>query len=141
MEAFKDSAHACTLLDYGIHGNRVHMVLERYPTSLRAWRAAHGRLGAGQVRLYLNTFRKVVQACCELLHANDTVHYDLKADNVLLQPDAGVDASFRPSCEAALRALRRDDAAATLMCVLEAFATEALAARFRLRRPLVAFFL
>ena len=93
MEAFKDSAHACTLLDYGIHGNRVHMVLERYPTSLRAWRAAHGRLGAGQVRLYLNTFRKVVQACCELLHANDTVHYDLKADNVLLQPDAGVDAA------------------------------------------------
>ena len=52
MEAFKDSAHACTLLDYGIHGNRVHMVLERYPTRLRAWRAAHGRLGAGQVRLY-----------------------------------------------------------------------------------------
>ena len=79
---------ACTLYDYGIHRNRLFLILKNYPLSLRAWRATHNELCEGSVRLYLNVFMNVLRAC-ETLANHNTVHYDIKGDNILVDPHKG----------------------------------------------------
>ena len=88
MQKLSTTSCACRLHDYGIHKNRIYLILKNYPLSLRAWRATHGELSEGSVRLYLNIFINVIRAC-EILAHNNTVHYDIKGDNILIDPHNG----------------------------------------------------
>ena len=88
MQKLSTTSCACRLHDYGIHKNRIYLILKNYPLSLRAWRATHGELSEGSVRLYLNVFIKVIRSC-EILAHNNTVHYDIKGDNILIDPHNG----------------------------------------------------
>ena len=88
MQKLGATSCACTLYDYGIHRNRLFLILKNYPLSLRAWRATHSALCEGSVRLYLNVFMNVIGAC-ETLANNNTVHYDIKGDNILVDPHKG----------------------------------------------------
>lgn len=92
------------LIDYGVAGEGIYVVLKDYKCSLRHWRRRHalGFEGAskGPLRLYLRVFLQCAEAVAAL-HAASCIHFDLKADNILLEPLPGVseDEFWRPSTE------------------------------------------
>ncbi|KAK9831313.1 hypothetical protein WJX81_001162 [Elliptochloris bilobata] len=85
LERLRACAGVSRLLGYGVEADAAVLVLRRYPTSLAAWRAGLPADPAPQLRLYLRVFAAVLAAMEELGDAR-VVHYDLKADNVLLEP-------------------------------------------------------
>eukprot|EP00887_Chlorella_sp_A99_P006671 scaffold3.g6671.t1 len=84
---------ACALHDFGVDpgAEALALVLKSYRCSLKQWRARQPASPAGQLRLYLSIFQEVVAAVAEL-QARGVVHFDLKCDNVLLEPLPGVPA-------------------------------------------------
>ena len=63
MERFAGEGSVCRLLDYGLDGNSAVLVLQRYPASLKAWRAQlPATPSPGQLRLCLRVFADVLAA-------------------------------------------------------------------------------
>lgn len=63
LERCAGDPSVCRLLDYGLEGDAAVLVLQRYPASLKAWRAQlPGPPGPGQLRLFLRIFADVVAA-------------------------------------------------------------------------------
>jgi len=81
---------ACQMFDFGLdlHADALLLVLKDYRCSLKQWRAVQSADPAGQLRLYYAIFREVVVAVGELLDAG-VIHFDLKCDNILLEPLPG----------------------------------------------------
>ncbi|CAG9464973.1 unnamed protein product [Pedinophyceae sp. YPF-701] len=92
LEALRGEPGVCKLLDYGVDDHHIHIVLEDYKCSLRQWRRRQPlerRACESHARLYLAVFRQVASAVAQL-QARGVVHFDLKCDNVLLEPLPGV---------------------------------------------------
>lgn len=96
LEGLKGQPGVVELLDYGLHDKKFHMVLQRYRCSLRQWRfkQPEEEFAPHKLKLYLTVFSDIVQHV-QLLASRHVVHFDLKCDNILLQPLPGVsDAQF-----------------------------------------------
>jgi len=81
---------ACKMFDFGLDlsADALLLVLKDYRCSLKQWRAVQPADPAGQLRLYYAIFREIVVAVGELLDAG-VIHFDLKCDNILLEPLPG----------------------------------------------------
>ncbi|KFM28722.1 putative serine/threonine-protein kinase [Auxenochlorella protothecoides] len=98
MQALTDSRRAARLHDYGFDpGEEAYvLVLQEYACSLRQWRLAQAEGGPRQAGTYLRIFREILRAvqaslgagrlCMGELADRGIAHFDLKCDNVLLQP-------------------------------------------------------
>ena len=93
LEAMECDPWVAKLLDYGVTGKSFYVVMQRYPASLKLWRTTYGRsLGAKeltkQMPLYLGMYAQCIEAV-NALEKYGVVHYDVKADNLLLEPNPG----------------------------------------------------
>lgn len=96
FEAMARDPRVATLLDYGVSGESFFVVMKHYPASLKQWRSAHGHDGAAdeihrRMPLYLGVYAQCVEAV-GALEKHGVVHYDVKADNFLLEPSPGCSA-------------------------------------------------
>ena len=85
----------CELLDYGfgLEGG-FFFAFKAYPASLRQWRRAHvlgvpSHATDSPLPMYLEAAASVAAAVAAV-HAQGVVHFDLKSDNVLIEPLPGV---------------------------------------------------
>ncbi|BBN11114.1 hypothetical protein MPTK1_5g09170 [Marchantia polymorpha subsp. ruderalis] len=100
LERFVGEPRVCQILDYGVDAESFILVLKHYKCSLRTWRERHHGKPGGEIKpspevqqqtfytrlpLYLEVFSAVLQAV-KVLEAENVVHYDLKCDNILLEP-------------------------------------------------------
>lgn len=92
LRAFHDDGTVCTMYDFGVDHENYWLVMRRYRCSLKQWRerlqAAIDESGATLTSL-LPLFWAVFTMCVEAvqhLQASNVLHFDLKADNVLLEP-------------------------------------------------------
>ncbi|KAG0621861.1 hypothetical protein M758_3G053500 [Ceratodon purpureus] len=100
LHRFQGDQRVCQILDYGVDRDAFVLVLKHYKCSLRAWRKQHTQplVAVAAVRktgfvpplhdrlpLYLAVYSAVLQAV-KALEVQNVVHYDLKCDNVLLEP-------------------------------------------------------
>ncbi|BDA44756.1 probable serine/threonine-protein kinase par-1 at C-terminar half [Coccomyxa sp. Obi] len=88
LERFRGQQSVCQLLNYGVEGDSFVLVMRKYPTSLKAWRARITSPPAHHLRLYLHIFADII-AAKQVLAAANVVHFDLKCDNVLLEAASG----------------------------------------------------
>lgn len=87
LDILHPSPLVCRMYDHGLDpgADSLCLVLKDYRCNLRQWRAAQPVNPHKQLSLYLSIFRDVVAAVLSLLEAN-VVHFDLKCDNILLEP-------------------------------------------------------
>ncbi|KAH3742472.1 protein kinase [Pelomyxa schiedti] len=86
---FKFDPRICHLYDYGVDGENYWLVMRAYKTSLKTWRHKQTRPWAELLPLYLNVFSLVLSAAQFLIDYRIN-HYDIKCDNILLNPLPGV---------------------------------------------------
>lgn len=81
----------CQMLDFGFdtRADALVLVLEEYKCSLKQWRLAQDEPPHSKAKIYWAIFREILVACIEILH-DGVVHFDLKCDNILLNPLDGV---------------------------------------------------
>lgn len=81
---------ACQMLDFGVDtgADALVLVLKEYKCSLKQWRLSQEESPQHRVDTYWAIFREIVLACIEILDEG-IVHFDLKCDNVLLEPCNG----------------------------------------------------
>ena len=81
---------SCQMFDFGLdpRADALLLVLKDYRCSLKQWRAAQPEDPAAQLRLYYSVYREVVVAVGQLLDSG-VIHFDLKCDNILLEPLPG----------------------------------------------------
>lgn len=106
LEKLKGDPSTCQLYDYGVDENCYYLVLKHYPCSLKEWRLRHearrvsrtsrgsaepfrGALAQEDLALYLEVFAAVLEAA-QRMAEKGIIHFDLKCDNVLLEPLPGV---------------------------------------------------
>ena len=87
LDILHPSPLVCRMYDHGLDpgADSLCLVLKDYRCNLRQWRAAQPSDPHKQLSLYLSIFRDVVAAVLSLVEAN-VVHFDLKCDNILLEP-------------------------------------------------------
>ena len=57
--------------------------MKKYPTSLKDWRLQQKRPWQENLPLYLTIYQDILKSI-QFLHNNNVTHYDIKADNILL---------------------------------------------------------
>jgi serine/threonine protein kinase len=57
--------------------------MKMYPVSLKDWRINQRGTWQDNLPVYLTIYKDVLKAV-QLLHQNNVTHYDIKADNILL---------------------------------------------------------
>ena len=57
--------------------------MKKYPTSLKDWRLQQKRPWQENLPLYLTIYRDILKSV-QFLHNSNVTHYDIKADNILL---------------------------------------------------------
>ena len=62
LERFRGQQSVCQLLNYGLEGDSIVLVMRKYTASLKAWRARITSPLAQQLRLYLHIFADIVAA-------------------------------------------------------------------------------
>ena len=90
FEAMDCEPLTAKLLDFGVAGDGFYMVLQDYPASLKQWRTAQSKFTesettSSRLALYLNIYSQCINAVSALEKYN-VVHFDIKADNFLLDP-------------------------------------------------------
>eukprot|EP01026_Neomeris_dumetosa_P033722 TRINITY_DN26980_c0_g1_i6.p1 TRINITY_DN26980_c0_g1~~TRINITY_DN26980_c0_g1_i6.p1 ORF type:complete len:673 (-),score=70.89 TRINITY_DN26980_c0_g1_i6:371-2389(-) len=92
LQRFEKSGRVCKLLDLGVTDDSYYLVMQHYKCSLKQWRQRRSEVYGndigtitGSLRLYLNIFMMVLIAVEEIASQNVT-HFDLKCDNILLEP-------------------------------------------------------
>ena len=90
FEAMDREPLTAKLLDFGVAGDGFYMVLQDYPASLKQWRTAQTKsteseTTSARLALYLNIYSQCINAVSALEKYN-VVHFDIKADNFLLDP-------------------------------------------------------
>ncbi len=81
----------CKLYDFGVDtsADALILVLEEFKCSLKQWRLRHDDRQWMRAPTYWAIFREIVVACMDVLEAG-VVHFDIKSDNILLNPLDGV---------------------------------------------------
>jgi serine/threonine protein kinase len=102
MEQLKFQHNMVQMLEYGVDKGAYWVVMDYYPSSLRSWRTSLGKidhdalndspastsnlpLPSSQLRLCLSLFGRILQAM-HTMQQLGIVHYDIKADNILIVP-------------------------------------------------------
>ena len=70
--------------------------MKKYPCSLKEWRVNQKRSWQEYLPLYLTIYRDILKSV-KFLHDNNVIHYDIKADNILLDTrnsNGNIDSSF-----------------------------------------------
>ncbi|KAL4475130.1 hypothetical protein ABPG74_001826 [Tetrahymena malaccensis] len=84
LELFRFDQCVTDLYDYGLADNDYKIIMKRYPMSLKQWRQQQkSDQFTENLPTYLNIYRDALKAV-QLLHSNSVIHYDIKADNILL---------------------------------------------------------
>jgi serine/threonine protein kinase len=88
LEYFRLQPSLVTLYDFGFCSDKdqYFIVMEKFPLSLKAWRQAQKKSIDQMIEVYLKIFRAVNTALMNL-HLNNVTHYDIKCDNILIDPD------------------------------------------------------
>jgi len=86
LDRFRGNPSVCQLYDYGVNEEYCYMVMKKYKTSLKSWRCRQTtELEQGMLPLYMWTFGRILDAM-QLFSDNKVNHFDLKCDNVLIEP-------------------------------------------------------
>lgn len=88
LENFRLDERITTMYNYGVVGHAYVIVMKKYDCSLRDWLTIHKDTLHLKLPLLLRIFHSILHTLL-LLHEKAVTHYDLKADNVLLQFQAG----------------------------------------------------
>ncbi|CAD8067421.1 unnamed protein product [Paramecium sonneborni] len=83
MENFRLNPQVATLYDYGVTSSDYIIVMKKYPYSLKEWRQQQKGSLQENLGVYLSLYKQVLQAV-QMLHHHNITHYDIKADNILL---------------------------------------------------------
>lgn len=62
LERFRGQQAVCQLLNYGLEGDSIVLVMRKYAASLKAWRARITSPPAQHLRLYLTIFADIIAA-------------------------------------------------------------------------------
>ena len=110
LESMAGEPRVAKLLDYGVAGESFFIIMQHYPASLKQWRAGppahhgqqqhhqhradsnHNRFGIDDIKARMTTYLAVYSQCIDAVTALEkygVVHYDVKADNFLLEPEPG----------------------------------------------------
>ena len=116
LEAMEREPSVVKLLDYGVSKGNFFIVMQHYPTSLKQWRTNHGHVcdPPGEIpraSRHLLLYSAIYAHCLESVAALErfgVVHYDIKADNFLLEPTQGCSVSdfWNPPERSTLSAFR-----------------------------------
>ena len=116
LEAMEREPSVVKLLDYGVSKGSFFIVMQHYPTSLKQWRTNHGHVRdpPGEIPCtsrHLLLYSAIYAHCLEavaVLERFRVVHYDIKADNFLLEPTQGCSVSdfWNPPERSTLSAFR-----------------------------------
>lgn len=93
FEAMAREPCVAKVFDYGVARESFYIVMQQYPASLKQWRTAHSDTFdatelVGQAPMYANIYAECIEAVCAI-QKYGVVHYDVKADNFLLEPLPG----------------------------------------------------
>eukprot|EP00698_Gefionella_okellyi_P005948 TRINITY_DN1537_c0_g2_i1.p1 TRINITY_DN1537_c0_g2~~TRINITY_DN1537_c0_g2_i1.p1 ORF type:complete len:1903 (-),score=492.44 TRINITY_DN1537_c0_g2_i1:11-5278(-) len=88
LEKFQ-TARVSQLFDYGVDGENYWMVMKLYKCSLKSWREHFNPGSSVPLPLYLNIYQQILDAV-NYLNQHHVVHFDIKADNILLEPLDGI---------------------------------------------------
>ena len=83
LEALRLENCVTQLYDYGCDDEYYYIVMKRYPISLKKWRIQQKQSLKEMLPTYLSIFKDILQAV-QIIHNNNTTHYDLKCDNIVL---------------------------------------------------------
>ena len=85
-----DNPRVCRLYDFGVDtsADALVLVLEEFKCSLKQWRLRHDDRQWTRAPTYWAIFREIVVALLEVLEEG-VVHFDVKCDNILLNPLEG----------------------------------------------------
>jgi serine/threonine protein kinase len=76
------------MYNYGVVENAYIIVMKKYDCSLRDWILLNKEKLANKLNIILKIFWDVLQIIL-LLHEKSVIHYDIKADNILLEIPEG----------------------------------------------------
>ncbi len=83
LETFRMENCVTQIYDYGVDFEYYYIVLKRYQMSLKDWRNKQVGSLHDNLSIYLNIFREILKAV-KTIHSNNTTHYDLKCDNIMI---------------------------------------------------------
>jgi protein-tyrosine phosphatase len=89
MDLFKGDPRICRMYDYGVDDDQYYIIMKEYRTSLRTWREKQTTPLSQLLPLYMRIFYKVLESI-QFLCDHNVNHFDLKCDNVFLEPYDGV---------------------------------------------------
>jgi serine/threonine protein kinase len=84
LENFRLDPKVTDVYDYGVTDNSYVIIMKRYRFSLRYWRRMQKEVN---LPLLLGMFREILKVV-KLLHEHSVTHYDIKADNILIDCDS-----------------------------------------------------
>lgn len=89
-QSLENHPKACQMVDFGVDlsSDAMILVLKEYKCSLRQWRSRQNSEISANIGIYWMIFREILVASFELLKKG-IVHFDLKCDNILLDPVPG----------------------------------------------------
>lgn len=88
LDAYKDDKRICKLYDYGVSEEHYWVIMRFYRCSLKEWRLRQTRPLSENLVLYLNIFSRVLETMKICIKGDKFKinHFDLKCDNVLIDP-------------------------------------------------------
>ncbi|KRW99809.1 Protein kinase-like domain [Pseudocohnilembus persalinus] len=84
LENFRLDPCVTDLYDYGVTESDYIIVMKKYQQSLKQWRKQQKGDWQENLITYLTIYREILKSV-QLLHSNNVTHYDIKADNILLE--------------------------------------------------------
>lgn len=88
LETFRMENCVTQLFDYGVDNESYYIVMKRYQMSLKQWRNMQNNVNFNEnLPVYLNIFKEILKAV-KTIHNNNTTHYDLKCDNIMIDFNA-----------------------------------------------------
>ena len=95
FEAMEREPLVARLYDYGVRGDSFFVVMQHYPSSLKRWRSTQGPLEDEVTKNKMHIYFAIYAQCIDAIRTLEkygVIHYDVKADNFLLEPIPGCSA-------------------------------------------------
>lgn len=89
MDQFKGDPRICRMYDFGVDDEFYYIIMKEYKCSLKNWREKQTTPLSQLLPLYMRIYYKVLEGV-KFLSDNHVNHFDLKCDNIFLEPYEGV---------------------------------------------------